>query len=214
MNSIIEYINENKTIAEDNFGISVSDLIKKEKEVRHNWNGSTLKIDIKYDLSWSKLIPLDDVVDTDGNKKKNVNEYTYTIPKVRKELEHLYGYAIENMISVESFQSKLDGIATINGKTFDLEIKSSTNDINQKTGTTPNHGKLKTSKTQLEALKDGGLLLYVYYKIDDASLDAEILNVYLRTPDLIECSNETAKFPSITKLRMDIYDKVNNKKKK
>lgn len=213
MNSLWTYLNENKTISDDNFGISVADLIKQEKKIRHDWVGSTLRIDLKYNLAWSKDIPLDDVVDTSGNKKKNTNEYTYEIPKIRKELEHLYGYAIENMVSIQSFMSKLDGIATINGKTFDLEIKSSTNDLGKK-GQTPNHGKLKTSKAQLQSLKENGLLLYVYYKIDDASLDAEILNVYLRTPDLIECSNEDAKFPNITRLRMDIYGGGEDTKKK
>lgn len=194
LKNYLNIIKESEVLSTNDLGLSKQDLENIEKELT-KYEGKIMSV--KYSIS-----NLDDV------NNKDIPLGTIDTFAMKKEIEHVYGHALEGLIthgiiktiadylksldnSVKYNINGLDGIIKYNDIEFPVEIKTSKNDLS-KTGTTANHGRgiHINSNTQYNKLKEGALLIFINYSFLENNFSGiQIKKIYVRTPNLIEVSN-------------------------
>lgn len=201
MKNLNEYliINESSQLSSNNLGLSISDLETLENDLNQNFSGS-----LKVFYTFSK----------ENNSGQQVSFSDSFSEADKKEIEHVYGHALEQLLktnftksisaSIEnSLEEKIkvldDSHIMINGEKIYIEYKSSSHDLNESGTTIKGRGIHINSKKQYEELQNG-LLIFVSYELNKEYSGLKIKHIYVRTPNLIEVGKESGNRYPITKL--------------
>lgn len=159
---------------------------------------------IEDELNASDLIGMTMKVKYEISKSISNQTVKYDVSGMRKEIEHVFGHALEqlfkdtitnSLVHLDIADKKLDEGVLIDGEIYHVEIKSSSRDVN-KNGVTANHGRgIYLTKKEITDLTNG-ILIFIYYDLDETGT-CTVKKVYVRTANLIEISNDEN---TITKL--------------